>query len=273
MRTPPDITRFSGMRLPSSDFNAVRNDLQIAYLFYEFDLTAAHSIAAGTQVQLPLKGNSFYIDRNIDVGNATIVFHDQSLTARPGKIFVQPGFNARIPFDVITIENLAQPGMVLRIFYGVDLEFFPSAPATVAISGGTVVLGGGIVTVQDVGMQPGVSFSSTALITGGVPQNILGAGSNPAGLRIHDVDVITGNTTTFNLATFIANATAPTHPLDGILIAQANSFFFSPVSGTYFQTGRVFKTMQLPPGVRLDFFNGTTDTGLAACRKCNYDIF
>ena len=40
-----------------------------------------------------------------------MIFHDPAvLSAKPGRIFVQPGFNAAIPFDQITIENTAQAG-------------------------------------------------------------------------------------------------------------------------------------------------------------------
>lgn len=262
-RTPPYITRFEGMRLPSTDFGAVRNDLQIEYLFYEQDLSAAHSIAAGTQILLPLKGNSIYIDQAADVGNATIVFHDQSLSARPGKVFVQPGFNAGIPFDVITIENAAQPGKVLRIFYGVDIDFKPGIAGVVTIPG--------LVNMADVALLPSSSFVSGATLTANTPLNVLAAASNTAGVRIHDGNSCSVNATQIASHALLAKATAPANAIDGVIIMAQDNGFSNAAGDRYHSFGKLVKPRRIATGLRMDFIVSITDTG--GCTKyVNYDV-
>lgn len=126
---------------PSTDFAAVRDGRNSLPLWLDIDLTSARSIAAGTALSINIAGNSFYIDQDTaNVGNATVHFQDTNLGASSAPLFVSAGFIANVPFTQILIENNAQAGKRLRIFYGVDIDFQAGINASIAISG-TVDIG------------------------------------------------------------------------------------------------------------------------------------
>lgn len=173
--------RFPGFRRPSSDFEAVKTDLQTGLLWKEFDLSTARSIAAGTAEIVKFAGNSIYIDKAADVGNATVIFQDDS-NLLPPRVFVEPGFIARVPWTRLTIENSAQPGKVLRVFYGVDVDFVPGTSAGVQISG-----------VVDVDVQPfpyATAYSSVTPLVGGVGVLVFSIGTNANGAIIWSCDMV-----------------------------------------------------------------------------------
>lgn len=107
---------------PTADFEAVRAGVRSIVETVVVDLTAARSLAAGNALVLPIQGTSYYIDKKPDVGSAVLHLQDQTTTPA-NSIFVAPGDSAKIPFTFIVIENAAQPGLVLRIHYGTDVEF------------------------------------------------------------------------------------------------------------------------------------------------------
>lgn len=121
---------FNGYRQPSTDFQAVQNELQTLPFYMDVDLTTARSVAAGTALELKFTGNVLYIDQVTSTGSCRVVFQDNSFSgATPITAF--PGFIARIPFTRLMIENDAQPGLRVRIVYGVDLDFTPAIGAGV----------------------------------------------------------------------------------------------------------------------------------------------
>lgn len=253
MRTIPDIARFNSMRLPSTDFNAVRDDVAIPYLFYELDLSVPRSIAAGTQIVLQLKGNSIYIDQNSDVGAATIVFHDQSLTAKPGKVYVQPGFNAQIPFDVLTIENLGQPGKVLRIFYGVDIDFKPGVNGILIING--------VVSTSEQGSLYGVAFSSNGVLANNQNEAIVNAAPNVNGIVITRASAYSTTTPGPPFIVLLAKAGAPpTSAIDGdVLLAPEG---FAAIGANFSLTSKLDFPIRVAPGKGLYWRNaGTLELG------------
>ena len=116
---------FPGYSAPSVSFQQVRDNRRSPLEMYDVDLSVARSFAAATQLDLPLAGNLFYIDQDPAIsGFATIAFGDGN-GAGPTKVYVGPGFAVGETFTSIQIANLAQPGKVLRIIFGTDVDFQP----------------------------------------------------------------------------------------------------------------------------------------------------
>lgn len=127
---------------PSSDFAAVRDGRRSMPLWLDIDLTTARSIAAGTAQVLNIAGNSLYSDQNLIQGVATVHFQDTALGNTSAPITVNPGFIAGVPFTQLLIENAAQPGYRMRIFYGVDIDFTPGTGGLVNVTGTVSVVDG-----------------------------------------------------------------------------------------------------------------------------------
>lgn len=116
--------KFPGLREPSTPFDEVRDGRRSLPLWLDIDLSSARSITDGSHLIINISGNSFYIDADTsNIGNATIHFQDVSLGSADAPIFVSAGFIANVPFTQIMVENTAQAGKRLRIFYGVDIDF------------------------------------------------------------------------------------------------------------------------------------------------------
>jgi len=128
---------------PSSDFAAVRDGRRSMPLWLDIDLTTARSIAAGTAQVLNIAGNSLYSDQNLIQGVATVHFQDTALGNTSAPITVNPGFIAGVPFTQLLIENAAQPGYRMRIFYGVDIDFLPGTGGLVNVTGTVSQVDGG----------------------------------------------------------------------------------------------------------------------------------
>jgi hypothetical protein len=256
MRRTPDIARFNGMALPSTDFEAVRDDLRVAYSFYELDLSTARSIAAGTQLTMPFKGNVFYVDQNSDVGNATVIFHDAAvLTVKPGRVFVQNGFNAGLPFDQLTFENTAQAGKVLRFFYGVDIDFKPGVTGLVQLSGNVSVVpaldsqGASL----DRGYIYGASYTSITNKLANTPDTIFAPGSNVNGAIVWDAEYFS-QAGGVAFASILAKSSAPASAIDGdvILIMPSN---------TGIQTNRRVRAVRIAAGKGLYRISSANESG------------
>lgn len=112
------------LKKPSTDFGAVRDGRQALPFYVDIDLTTARSIAAGTALKLDIAGNSFFTDADTSTGgNGIVHFQDTSLGISSAPFFVSPGFIANVGFTQLLIENTAQAGKKMRIFYGVDIDF------------------------------------------------------------------------------------------------------------------------------------------------------
>ena len=120
----------------SQDFNAVRDGRRAPWYSYEIDLSIPRTdTPGGGALELPIAGNSFYVDRAPDVGNASVQFQDLSFDRSMLPIYCGAGFIANVLFTQVKFTNVAQPGKVLRIFYGVDVDFSPGTASEIILSG------------------------------------------------------------------------------------------------------------------------------------------
>lgn len=122
---------FPGVGRPSGDIAAVRDGRRSVPLGYLVDLSVAHTIAAGTQITVPLQGNTFMADPLYDLtglaqaGIARVHFEGENVTPYDTYVTALPGAIYRVPFTKVTIENYAQAGKFLYIVYGIDLDLVP----------------------------------------------------------------------------------------------------------------------------------------------------
>jgi hypothetical protein len=224
---------FAGLRPPSVPFTEVRDRTRAFPLYFDVDLTAARSIAAGTHLTLPLAGNFFYIDQDpANVGFATVRFVDnQSVIDTP--IFVGPGANWKVPFTGLVIENTAQAGKRLRIIYSVDQDAVPGINAQVVINGAVGVQGphainsGPVladlpVLTREVGALYGASNNTNVNLAAGATATMVTAASNVNGVLVHRAFISTKAAADQECA-MLAKATAPTSVIDGDCIVAATA--------------------------------------------------
>lgn len=134
--TREPLPNFPGFQAPSIDFGPVRDERRAKLFYLDVDLTAARSIAASTSEVINVAGNSFYVDQDTaNVGNGIVHFQDSTLSRASAPVYVGPGFIARVPYTQLLIENAAQPGKRLRIFYGVDIDFQAGVNASITLLG------------------------------------------------------------------------------------------------------------------------------------------
>lgn len=258
---------FNGFRRASSDFKRVQSQFSTEILSYELDLTSARSFAAGvnTFADLPFAGNSFYVDQNSDVGNATVMFANQQTPGTVVPIFAQPGFIARAPFTRLMVANSAQVGKKLRFFYGVDIDFVPAINGTLSI--GSI---GGTVNTNNVGMAYAVAFASTTAMGALTPTNIIAAAANTNGYTLWDAELRHANTTpTDSFATFLAKATAPVNTIDGdvLLVTQPNYTAVNQFSAF----AKLINFQRVAAGKRLDAIGIIAEAG-NVIRKALYTL-
>jgi len=183
MNPQNQLVNFAGFSRPSSDFFSARSELRATPQYRDIDLSVARSIAAGTAQPLTMAGNFLYVDQKAASGYATLHFQDD-VSVGNTPITVYPGFMAKVPFTQLILENVAQPGQVMRIVYGTDLDFLP-----VPTAAGVTVLNS--LNVNDViadtcqhiyngGAAP-VGFNVTALIAPAT--NVRGVRVRYAGLQ------------------------------------------------------------------------------------------
>lgn len=124
------------LETPSTDFKRVRDNRNSLPLYIDIDLSASRSLALGTALYVNISGNSFFVDADTTLGGVgTVHFQDTNFGIASAPFFVAPGFIASVGFTQIAIENTAQAGKRLRIFYGVDIDFQAGVNATVALTG------------------------------------------------------------------------------------------------------------------------------------------
>lgn len=203
---------FPGLTPPSTDFEAVLDGMRSPLLMVDIDLSTARTFAANTALQLKITGNSFYIDQAPDVGNAYVIFEgvqdDTGPKIRPA-IYVQPGYVARVPFANVRIVNSAQAGKVLRIIYGVDVDFVPSLNGQIAISG--------TVNAINYGAAYASSYDSTTAMAANTPDTVFTPAANTNGAIVWAANAATGGAASV-LGAYIAKSSAPANVLDGDVI-------------------------------------------------------
>lgn len=129
---------------PGVNFDQVRDGRRAPLFWLDIDLSAARSIAAGTAETVNIAGDSFATDLDpVNQGDAVVHFQDTNLSAQGAPVYVTRGQIVNVPFSKVLIENAAQPGKRLRVFYGVGLDFKPGAASSVNIAGTVSVIDGG----------------------------------------------------------------------------------------------------------------------------------
>lgn len=191
---------FPGVSKPSSDFAAVRSELRAPPMYRDVSLATARSLTAGTAETLTLVGNTIYIDQKGNSGYATIHVQDDA-TIGNTPITVFPGFLARLPFTQIILENDAQPGVVLRIIYGTDMDFIP-------------VPGGGVSVLNAINVNDVISSDCQTIIDARDPI--------PIGFNAYQLIAPAANLSGFNLrSSFMLHASGAGGSLISAIVAAA----------------------------------------------------
>lgn len=195
-----------GLLAPTTDFEQVRDNRCSMPLWMDIDLSTQRLISDSTAMSINIAGNSFYIDADTSiVGNATVHFQDTNLGNASAPIYVNAGFIANVPFTQILVENTAQSGKRLRIFYGVDIDFQAGVNASINITG----------TVSN-GSQVRKAFTQTAQTVGTTSAILLGAKTT------RDYLLIQNNHATANIYVNVSHQTATT--TSGVKIGPGGSY-------------------------------------------------
>lgn len=254
---------FPGVRQPSMDFQAVRDQRRSRPLYFVVNLATARSIAngitedasdvSGKALLVKAAGNSWWSDPIYDssgnyiAGIAVAHFEDTALGAGISTpITILPNSAQAVPFTQVILENFAQAGKQLRIIFGVDLDFIPGFNAQVTI--------GGTVSIQTVGTAYATAFQSNAALTASTPENVWAAASNTGGARIVAAGMISGNGTGLSAVSFLGKATAPATVLDGHIWMMNDA-----ATGNIAMAKREAPIIT-PVGLRGDFIVQTTET-------------
>jgi len=249
---------FPGVRVPGTDFAAVRNQLRTRPQYYDVDLSAARSIAAQTGLILPLQGNTLYIDQRAGSGFAQVRFEDVSPNSTP--ITIYPGANFKIPFSQVAIENAAQPGLSLRLIYGTDLDLVPGTAGGSPVIVASPTSGLGLQTT-DQGDAYGTSFVSVAARTANVPENVIAAVTNVNGYIIKRGQTLTMNNANYASLSVLAKASAPTSVFDNDILAL-NRIFDKPDVNTFGSWAWIDRPLRVAAGKRLDTVTQVNDASL-----------
>lgn len=250
---------------PSIDFGAVRDGRRSMPLWLDVDLTNAHSIASGSALSINIAGNSFYVDADtVNVGVATLHFQDTNLGNSSAPFVAAPGFVANVPFTQILVENAAQAGKRLRIFYGVDLDFRAGVNASVV--SGTVNIGNiqaNPGNVADNGLGYGGSYKTTTNMAANTPDTIIAPGANVNGaILVNGCFHMLGN---MGYNALIAKASAPANVLDGDVIDCS----YTP-SGAVISSFRIQRPIRIAAGLGIYAINSVVETN--ALRSLIYKL-
>jgi hypothetical protein len=250
---------------PNTDFRRVRDGRNSLPLWLDIDLTNARSIAAGSALSINIAGNSFYVDQDtVNVGNATVHFQDTNLGATSAPLFVSAGFIANVPFTQILIENTAQAGKRLRIFYGVDIDFQAGINASITISG-TVQVNNTTaqkIPVAQTGSDYTGSYQNAAPLAANTPEVIFTAGANVNGAIVLIASFNSYNAAAFPFPVIIAKATAPTTVVDGDVIVTSENIISGGGGGS-------LKTpIRIPAGKGLYYITNSAETN--SIRQAKY---
>jgi len=219
--TGPD---FPGISKPSTDFGALIDGRRSYLSMIVIDLSVARNFGNGTAGQFRIAGNSFFVDQGGDVGNARVIFEnvqdDSSLSANlnGGAVAVAPlvnaGFVIKVPFTSIRVQNGVQAGKVLRVFYGVDVDFTPSLNANLAITG--------TVNAINYGQTYGASYKSNTAMLANTPDTVFTGAANVNGAYVWSAAAVT-TCAAINTGSYLAKATAPASAIDGDVIYLASA--------------------------------------------------
>lgn len=264
-----DQPDFPGFVKPSIDFDPVRDQRRSTLLYLDVDLTNARSMAAGTALFLNIAGNSFYVDQDlVNVGNAVVHFQD-TVTAGVAPVYVTPGFIAAVPFTQLVVENLAQAGKRLRIFYGVDIDFQAGINAQVSISG-TI---NAALTQASIAphIEYGSSFKSLSALAANTPETIFLPAANTNGIILWCAESYSNYATnTATLGAFVAKNAAPATINDGDIITL--EFLSSGVGANWNARACLPAPIKIAAGLGLYYISTTANVAATAARTVHWTV-
>lgn len=244
------------LKQPSTDFNGVRDGRNSLPLYIDIDLSSARSINANTQLVIEIAANSFYADADTtNGGNATVHFQDTNLGASSAPFFVSPGFIANVGFTKLLIENTAQAGKRIRIFYGVDIDFQAGVNSSISISGNVTVVepvyNGNYASVTPMAANtPSMVFSPAANVNGAI-------------VNLATMNSFSG---VAGYASLLAKASAPASVVDGdVLLICA-----PPTTVYYGSPFQINSKVRIPAGKGLYFISSALET--TGARSCTYTL-
>lgn len=258
------------LKRPLTDFAAVRDGRQSLPLYIDVDLTTARSISGNNPLILNIAGNSFYTDADTtNGGNAIVHFQDTNLGNASAPFFVSPGFIANVGFTQLLIENTAQAGKRMRIFYGVDIDFQAGVNASIAISG-AVSLSGLNNAVFLTGSGYGASYQSVTALAANTPETVFAPAANLNGAIIHSAAIKTISTAGNLMGAFIAKTSAPTTITDGDIILMSEAFI--TISTNLLSYGRLNTPIKIPSGKGLYYISNAAESATYPLRNCLYTL-
>jgi hypothetical protein len=170
--------RFPGVLAPTSDMQRVRDGRQAGPFYLDIDLGTARSVAAGTALELNISGNFLYMDQRQGSGLATLYLEQDDRGMTPFTVFA--GWKAKVAFTRLFVENASQPGAILRLVYGVDLDLDPGIGAGVSVLNP--------VTIEDsIGANYNHYSLSTAVAVGNNASMVIDGATAPRGIRIRHI--------------------------------------------------------------------------------------
>lgn len=163
------------------DFGAVRDGRNTTLSHFDVDLSVARSIAAGSHLVLNVAGDALVSDLDpVNQGVAVVYVQDTNLTSPGSPVYFPPGAILKAPYTQILIENAAQAGKRLRIFYGVGIDFSAGASGNVNVSGSVSTIDGEASrTLAGIQFVAGIQQAATAAVNSYCQLwNPLGSGKN-----------------------------------------------------------------------------------------------
>jgi hypothetical protein len=210
---------------PSIDFGGVRDGRRTQILCYDIDLSTARDSSSGTGLILNIAGNSFYADADPLGGVCLIHFQDTSSDRALLPLYVGAGAIFNVPFTQVLIENSAQSGKKLRVFYGVDIDFQPGSVSQIAVN-----LTGGYSAVRPEAASG--SYSSGAALAANTADTIFTPAANTNGAIVQYAVAMQCDGVNFGMPSFLYKSSPPATIFDGVVIASTHKLFGAAGAGS-----------------------------------------
>lgn len=254
------------LKTPSSDFAGIRDGRNSLPLYIDVDLAAARSIGSNSHLILNIAGNSFYSDADTtNGGNAVVHFQDTNLGNSSAPFFVSPGFIANVGFTQLLIENTAQAGKRVRIFYGVDIDFQAGVNSSIAINGSVSVI-----SLPNPRSTYGASYKSLTPTAALTPDTVFAPGANVNGAIVTTANFLSHNGGGPTFPSFVAKSSAPATSIDGDVILSPDNFTL--LAGNYISCGSLKTPIFIPAGKGLYYITGVAETANYSMRSVLYTL-
>ena len=254
------------LKKPSTDFAAVRDGRQSMPLYIDVDLTTARSISGKNPLILNIAGNSFFTDADTtNGGNAIVHFQDTNLGNASAPFFVSPGFIANVGFTQLLIENTAQAGKRMRIFYGVDIDFQAGVNASIAITGSVSVT-----SLPNQRLTYTGSYKANTNAAANTAEQIFAPGSNVNGAILNAASIMSYASTGPTFPNLIAKTSAPANITDGDVLLSTDQMILA--GSNYFSAASLKQPIFIDAGKGLYFIAGSAETSLWSNRSALYTL-